>query len=311
MTILLDIRDPAWMREADLRDFLAPLLPGVPIYCETAGVNAASVTLLATTMLRPGVVASLPALKLVQKLGAGVEGIVGDPALPDHVRVTRLKSHGPAQEIAEYCVAYVLSEQHHIPYHRQSQSHCLWKPIAPKQTSLTTVGVLGLGHIGSTTAQAFVRLGFRVIGWSRTEKSLPGVECCHGNDQLPMLLEQCDYVASILPSTDRTRNLFDLKRFQCMKNEAVLINAGRGDLIIEEDLLIALDTGMLKAAILDVFRQEPLPATHPFWNHPQITVTPHVSGWHLDDGLRDIAENYRRMVSHQPLLHEVDRIAGY
>jgi glyoxylate/hydroxypyruvate reductase A len=115
----------------------------------------------------------------------------------------------------------------------------------------------------------------------------------------------------VLPSTAATRGLFDAGILAAMKPGAWLVNVGRGDLIVEADLVAGLDSGPLAGAILDVFREEPLPAAHPFWGHAKITITPHVSGWHLTGGLEEVAENYRRLKDGRPLLHEVDRDAGY
>ncbi len=299
------------MPEQQLKKLLQPHLPGVSIYCTDPGSHADQVIMLAAVKLWPGLAATLPNLQLIQKVGAGVDGIVRDPELQEHVRITRLKPDAPAQEIAEYCVAYVLYEQRNMRSHEASAANAKWEPIAPRQSPLTTVGVLGLGHIGGRTARCFAALGFRVIGWSRSVKSIDGVDCRSGSGALPALLGECDYVASILPSTPDTRNLFNADLLSNMKPGSVLINAGRGDLIDEQELIDALDNEKLAGAVLDVFRTEPLPPSHPFWGHEKITITPHVSGWHLDDGLIDIAENYKRLRAGEPLVNEVNRAAGY
>ena len=269
------------------------------------------IDMLVTVKLAAGRAAMLPNLRLVQKLGAGVDSMVRDPNLPPQVRITRLKPDAPAREIAEYVLAYVLREQRHLTIHAENQAAATWRPLAPKQAPETTVGVLGLGHIGSRVARCFAGLDYRVLGWSRSAKTIQGVTCRYGDAALLPLLGECDYVASILPATDATRDLFDEKAFAAMKPGAFLINAGRGDLIVEQDLLAALDRGELGGAVLDVFRQEPLPADHAFWRHPKITVTPHVSGWHLTGVPEVVAENYRRLQAGQPLINEVDRARGY
>lgn len=311
MALLIDIRDPLWMREEDLRDFLQARLGDVTIYCGAPEQVRPDVAVLVANRLFPGVAARLPGLKLVQKLGAGVDSIVADPDLPQAVRIARLKPDEPAQEIAEYCLAYVLREQRNMLQHAADAAKRHWNQIPPRRSPATTVGILGLGHIGQRTAQAFVALGFRVQGWSRSAKSMDGVTCRWGDEALPAMLAECDYVCAVLPSTARTRNLFDARLLAKMKKGAMLINVGRGDLIVDADLLSAIDAGHLAGAVLDVFHDEPLPADHPFWTHPQVTVTPHVSGWHLDSGLDDVAENYRRLMQGQSLLHQVDRQAGY
>jgi glyoxylate/hydroxypyruvate reductase A len=165
--------------------------------------------------------------------------------------------------------------------------------------------------IGAITAQKFIDNHFRVIGWSRSEKELPGVECYFGEDQLPALLKLADYVVSILPSTPKTVNLFNHDNFSLMKPGSVIINCGRGDLIDEADLVEALDDGKLAAAILDVMWTEPLPVNSPLWLHPKVVLTPHVSGWHLGDAVNDIAENLRRLDSGKTPLHLVNRQLGY
>lgn len=311
MALLLDIRQPEWMTEESLRDLLMPLMPGIPIYCALGGCPLDQVRMLAVVQLYPGVVDRLPNVSLVQKLGAGVESILGDPTLRPDTRIARLAPETPANEIAEYCLAYVLRAQRNMARHEADAAARDWTPLAPKKTRETTVAVLGLGHIGGRTAQLFAAVGFKTLGWSRTQKSIPDVDCRAGLDALDGVLAQADYVAAILPSTSDTANLFDANRLSKMKSTATLINAGRGNLIVEDDLIAALDAGQLGAAVLDVFRQEPLPPDHPFWTHEQITVTPHVSGWHIDDGLAAVADNYRRLLAGEPLLNEVDRARGY
>ena len=311
MTLLIDIRQPDWLTENALKDQLAPQLPGVEILLCDPGPKAAEVTMLAAVRLHAGVAASLPNLRLVQKLGAGVDGIVRDPDLPPEVRVCRLKPLAPAVEISEYFLAHVLGRQQHIARYRDQAARREWRQHPPRQGAGTTVAVLGLGHIGSMVADYFARLEFRVLGWSRSPKDLPGVECHHGEDTLDAVLGQSDYIASVLPSTPYTVNLFDADRIARIKPGAVLMNAGRGDLVMADALVAALDSGHLAGAVLDVFPQEPLPAESPLWTHPGVTVTPHVSGWHLDEGFDDVAENYRRLMAGEPLLHEVDRRAGY
>jgi len=227
------------------------------------------------------------------------------------VRVTRLRPDVPAQEIAEYCIAYVLREQRHVDAYVRNQQERKWNPVPPRCAADTVIGILGLGQIGARTATSFHRLGFQVVGWSRSPKSIEGIDCRHGLEELTGVIARSDFVVGILPSTPTTRGLFDGDRFAAMKPGSMLVNVGRGDLIIEQDLLRALDLRYLAGAVLDVHRIEPLPQGHPFWRHPKITITPHVSGWHLTGGLEDVAENYRRLIAGLSLLHEVNRAAGY
>lgn len=311
MALLIDIRLPTWMREEDLRDELKPLLPDVPIYCSLDEAALDDVLMVAAVKLFPGVAASLPNLQLVQKLGAGVDAIVADPDLKPDVRVTRLKPDGPAREIAEFCLAYVLRDQRNMLFHAANAANGQWVEKPPRETPKTTIGVLGLGHIGGRTAELFASLGFNVIGWSRTLKQIDGIDCRAGTEALPDMLRVCDYVASILPSTPETRDMFDADVLTKMKPGSVIINAGRGDLINESDLIAALDKGVPGGAVLDVVSEEPLPQDNPLWRHPKVTITPHVSGWHLESAVNDVADNYQRLVAGRELLNEVDRQAGY
>lgn len=311
MALLIDVGMPEWMTDDVLQDEILKILPDADLRLHGDMGNAGDIKMLATTRLRPELPAQLPNLQLVQKLGAGVDTMVSNPSLPEHVRITRLKPDAPAREIAEYCVAYVLRGQRNMAFHDANQADAKWEPVAPRRTPETKVGVLGMGHIGGRTAKMFAALEFQVIGWSRSPKYTDGIDCRWGPDALPELLGECDYVCSILPSTEQTRGLFNAEILAAMKPGSMLINAGRGDLIVEDDLVAALDEGPISHAVLDVVPVEPLPPGHPFWAHPAITITPHVSGWHLGDALNDVAENYRRLTAGDPLLHEVDRARGY
>ncbi|MEX5577356.1 2-hydroxyacid dehydrogenase [Pseudophaeobacter sp. A-200-2] len=311
MALLISIGHGGWFTEEELAEELRALSPGADIRPASNPGNLDEITMLAVSSLKTDIAAQLPNLQLVQKLGAGVETIVNHPTVAPHVRVARLKPEEPAREIAEYCLAYILREQRNLLHHAAAQARAEWDSVAPKRTHMTTVGVLGLGHIGGLTARLMASLGFQVHGWSRSPKEIEGITCHHGAEALPQMLGQCDYVCAILPSTADTRGLMDAELLAAMKPGAVLINAGRGDLIDEAALIAALDRGTPGHAVLDVLCTEPLPQDDPLWRHPRVTITPHVSGWHLGDALGDVVENLRRLGTGDALLHEVDRARGY
>lgn len=311
MALLISIGHEGWYSDEELAEELRALAPGCDIRPASAPGNLDEVTMLAVSNLSAGWPAKLPNLQLVQKLGAGVETIVRHPSLAEGVRVTRLKPLVPAQEIAEWFLTYVLQRQRNMAFHAAEQAASNWRPKAPKLAAETTVGVLGLGHIGGLTARSFAQLGYQVQGWSRSPKDIEGVTCLHGEAALPALLGACDYVCAVLPATDLTRGMMNATRLSQMKPGATLLNAGRGDLIDEAALMAALDRGVPGEAVLDVVSQEPLPADNPLWQHPKVTLTPHVSGWHLGDALKDVVENLRRLTAGEDLLHEVDRARGY
>jgi glyoxylate/hydroxypyruvate reductase A len=311
MTLLIDIRAPQWMRDQALRDLLAPHLPGVEILCGPPTEPLPSVLAVATNQLQPDVAPMLPNLRLVQKLGAGVETMLTDPNLPQHVRIARLEPSVQADEIAEYCLAELLAELRNIRGYLHDQKAGHWHGEAPRRAAETSVLVLGLGHIGRRVAERLALNGFQTSGWSRTQKSIPAINCYCGETDLKLALGRSDFVISVLPSTAETRGLANADMFGAMKPGAVFLNVGRGDLVVEADLIEALNSGHLGGAALDVFHVEPLPQDHPFWTHDKITVTPHVSGWSLGEGLLDVAENYKRLVAGQPLLREINRKTGY
>lgn len=311
MALLIDVNLLDWVDDEELLGEIAPHAPGADLRTYATMGAPDDIAMVATSRLRNDLPARLPNLRLIQKLGAGVDTMVGNPNLPDHVRITRLRPAAPAQEIAEFCLAYVLREQRHMSRYESRQKQAKWDPLPPRQAHETTVGILGLGHIGGRTARLFRDLGFRTKGWSSSPKSLDGIDCRHGDAALYPLLGECDYIVSILPSTPATRGLVDSAFLGAAKPNAILINAGRGDLVSVPDLLTALDDGKLGGAVLDVVPVEPLPADDPLWFHPKVTITPHVSGWHQGDAMKDVAENYRRLMAGEPLLNEVDRAKGY
>jgi glyoxylate/hydroxypyruvate reductase A len=311
MALLIDVKHPEWMADEDLRAELLPHCPGADIRVGANPGNLDEIEMLTVSTYFPGEALQYPNLKLIQKTGAGVNNILADDKLPESVQVTRLDTSTSGTEMAEYALAYVLQEQRHLRQYHDHQVRSEWIFYPPRKAAETTVAVLGLGRIGQLVAQRFVDNGFRALGWSRSAKALPAVECFTGDDGLTQALAMADYVVSVLPSTPETLQMFNRDLFQRFNPKSMLINVGRGDLVNETELMQALDDGMLAGAILDVMSIEPLPADHPLWLHPGIQLTPHISGYHLGDAVLDIAENYRRLRNGEPLLHLVDRGRGY
>lgn len=311
MALLIDIKHPDWMRDEDLRAELLRHYPEADIRVAADPGALDEIEMLAVSGYLAGEARRYPNLKVVQKTGAGVNNILADDDLPTPIRVTRLDTSTSGEEMAEYALAYVLQEQRHARAYREQQVRAEWLHYPPRIAAETTVGVLGLGRVGGLVAARFVVNGFAVAGWSRSAKDLPGVHSHTGDDGLGELLARADYVVSVLPSTPATRGLFDYACFGRFRPPAFFLNLGRGDQVVEADLMRALDDGLLAGAVLDVMSVEPLPADNPLWCHPKVQLTPHVSGYHLGAAIADIAENYRRLQQGQPLLHEVDRARGY
>lgn len=258
-----------------------------------------------------------PNLGWVHYLGHGAGDLLLDPTLPDDVPVTRQKRESMARSLAIYAVHAVTAHHLGAETYRRQQRESQWirnESLAPVAPSAVTVAVLGLGVIGYTIACRFRELGYAVVGWSRSGRDIEGVGSAAGVDGLESLLPRSDFVVAALPETRETTGLIDARILSLMKPGAYVVNLGRGSLIVEPDLLEALDSGHVGGAALDVFATEPLPLEHRFWSHPKVVLTPHVGGPAQDDQdlvFEEIAENYRRFKSGQPLNNLVDRKLGY
>lgn len=258
----------------------------------------------------PAMWAGMPDLRCVMALGAGVEDLVA--AIPAGVLLTRVVDPLLTASMTEYVLLHVLRYHRNQPAHEADQAGGMWHAREYPRASERTVGILGLGALGADAARRLADLGFRVLGWSRGPKHVPGVHGLHGPDGLDALLGQSQIVVCLLPHTAATENILDARAFARMPRGACVINAARGAHVVDADLIAALDAGQLAGATLDVFRQEPLPATHPFWTHPGVTMTPHIAS--LTDYqavAAAICDNICRLHAGQPLRDLVDRTRGY
>ncbi|MDK8871924.1 glyoxylate/hydroxypyruvate reductase A [Paracoccus sp. SSJ] len=245
--------------------------------------------------------------RLVQSLWAGVERIVTNPTLTQPL--CRMVDPGLAQGMVDYCAGWALRA--HLGMDRYAQDRIWRNHLTPPLARERGMTVLGMGELGRAVASALTGLGFRVTGWSQSGRPVPGIEVLAGA-ALPEALRRADVLICLLPDTPETRNLLDADRLALLPQGATVINAGRGTLIDERALLAALDQGRPGHAVLDVFRSEPLPPDHPFWAHPGVTVTPHVAAETRPVSAAPVvAENLRRAMRDEPLLHLVDRARGY
>lgn len=247
--------------------------------------------------------------RAVLSLWAGVEKLLANPTLTQPL--ARMVDPGMTEGMVEYVLAHVL--RHHLGTDldlARQDGH--WQPRSQRIARERQVTVLGLGALGRAVATALAALNFRVHGWSRTPRSLPGVICHAGPEGLLEALAAAEILVTLLPHTPDTEGLLDAHRLAALPKGAAIVNPGRGALIDEAALLAALETGRVGHATLDVFRVEPLPADHPFWAHAQVTVTPHIAAETRPvTATRVIAENVRRIAAGEPLLHRVDRARGY
>ena len=256
-----------------------------------------------------GTFAALPRLKLVQSMWMGVENLVADPEVPRHVPLARLIDPGMVHAMAETVVAHVLDWHRHHYLYRSFQQERKWKRLRQYLPSDRTVGLLGLGELGSTIAPKLLALGFKLAGWSRRPKTLDGVYC---STDLDDILSRSDAVVCLLPLTPQTQGILNKDRIQKIKKDGCVINVARGGHLVVPDLLALLDSGHMAHAYLDVFDPEPLPAGSPLWSHPKVTVTPHSAA--LNDprtSLPKIVANIERIRRGEAPLNSVDFAAGY
>lgn len=247
--------------------------------------------------------------KAVLSLWAGVERIVGNPTLTQPL--CRMVDDGLTEGMVEWVVGHSLRHHLGMDRHIVNPGH-IWDPRCPPLARERVVAMLGLGALGTACARALAALNFPVLGWSRSEKDVAGIDCHHGEAGLRAVLGRADIVVTLLPKTPETENLLDAERLAWMRQGAVILNPGRGALIEDAALLAALDAGHIGHATLDVFRVEPLPADHAFWSHPRVTVTPHIAADTRAAGAAKVlVENIRRSEAKEALLHLVDRRRGY
>ena len=263
-----------------------------------------------------GLLAGLPHLQAIFSLGAGVDHLIADPALPD-VPVVRIVDPDLTMRMTEYVVLHVLMHHRRQRLYDAQQRQRRWHEHAQPPASAVAVGVMGLGVLGCDAARALCRLGFRTAGWSRTPKSLSGIDTFHGNDGLDAFLRRTEILVCLLPATASTEGILRLELLRKLERDggaggAYLINAGRGALQIDADMLAALDEGTLAGATLDVFPTEPLPAASPFWMHPKVTVTPHNAAASDPHALvANMLRQIDRFEAGLPLEHVIDRSVGY
>lgn len=251
-------------------------------------------------------------LKGILSLAAGIEHILRDPELPPGVPIARLIDPGLQTGMVEFVVMEVLRHHRREPEYRAQQQASHWKLLRQTLSRDRRIGILGLGHLGAACGEMLSRFGFPVSGWSRTEKDLPGIKSYTGEDGLFTLLEQTDILVCLLPLTPDTEDILDATTLGALPRGAVLINAARGKHVVDDDLLEAVDSGQLSGASLDVFREEPLPAGHPFWSHPSVILYPHAAAWTLPESAGPvIADNIRRAHAGEPLFGQIEVRRGY
>jgi glyoxylate/hydroxypyruvate reductase A len=278
--------------------------------------NPADVHYAAVWKPAPGELAAFPNLRVIFNLGAGVDALMADKTLPK-VPLVRISVDDLTMRMTEYVVLHVLMHHRQELYLRACQREKRWEPKVQWSANAISIGIMGLGALGSAAAGALRHLGFRVSGWSRSPKDIAGIECFHGEGQIDAFLRQTDILVSLLPFTPDTRHILNRGLFAKLNRNSplgapVLINAGRGGLQNEADILACLDDSTLGAVSLDVFETEPLPADSRFWTHPKVILTPHnAADTDADEISKYVAQQIERFEAGEALENVVDPARGY
>ncbi|MEP2653189.1 MAG: glyoxylate/hydroxypyruvate reductase A [Paraglaciecola sp.] len=252
-----------------------------------------------------------PNLKVIFSVGAGVDQL--DLAtVPEHIQIVRMLDPGIAKGMSEFIALHVLNIHRGTFQYIKANSTATWKQLPTLANSQRRIGILGLGNLGQAAANTLLNLGFSVNGWSRSAKQLDGLRCFSGMEQLEDFLSQTDVLVSLLPLTKQTQGLLDTSTLNLLPKGASVINVGRGEQLVSEDLLTLLDEEHLSFAVLDVFDTEPLPDSNRLWQHPNVLVTPHIAAITQNESAgKVLVENVLRYIKGQAMIGTVDRAVGY
>jgi glyoxylate/hydroxypyruvate reductase A len=293
------------------------LLPSHEIVMLDEPFDRASIRYALTWRHPPGALKDLPNLRVILSLGAGVDHLFADPALPDKP-IVRVVDPDLTNRMSEWVVMHALIHLRQLRRYESQQRERVWEDDdqQPKASDIQ-IGLLGLGVMGQDAAAKLKALGFEVAGWSASLKSLPGVACFSGEEGLKLLLAQTDMLVVLLPLTPATRGIINASLLSQLKRNGplggpILINAGRGGLQVEADILAALNSGALKGASLDVFEREPLPTDSRLWSHPAVYISPHNAAISSPKAIAAlVARQIEADERGEPLAHLVHRRRGY
>ena len=259
-----------------------------------------------------GIFKDYPNLKCISSMGAGVDHLLRDPDLPKQVSIVRLADPYLAQDMAEFVLALIMNHLRDLNAFKIKQTESIWKPADYLRIRDVKVGIMGMGAIGKRVATELQKTGFNVMGWARTSKEIPGITVYAGANEFPKFLNETDILVSVLPLTNETKGILNKKNLQLLPKNAFVINVGRGEQLIDEDLVTLISEGHLSGASLDVFTEEPLPKNNILWKQPRVNVTPHIASLTNPTSVApQIVDNYYRAKEGKPLLNVVSREKGY
>lgn len=291
---------------------LSELLPEATVYCwKLDSFNPEHIDYAVVWAPPMGMLASLPNLLAVFSVGAGISHITDDPTLPRNLPIIRTTGEDLRNRMCEYMLLHVLRIHRRLPEIEEASKNQVWNWIVEPTASSKTIGIMGIGNLGLAVARSLINVGYKVKGLSRTEKQIDGLDV-YTQDQLSLFLQNLDILISILPGTKETENIIRKETLDELPKGAWVINVGRGSQVKDDDLISALNSGHLNGAVLDVFRQEPLPIEHPFWKHPKILITSHTaSAIESSVGGNIIASNIQKFSRGEYLPDIVNLDQGY
>jgi len=301
-------RDPAenWITAiaADLPDLDMRVWPD-------AG-NRDEVEFIIANQLPPGEFASFPNLKFVASTSAGVDRLLTDPDFPAHVPIIRSINTQRTATMCAWVCYQVIGHHRQFGRYRENQPKKIWEFMHYAPPDAVGIGVMGLGTLGGTAARILKGFMYDVAGWGRSPKTMDGIETFAGAEEFPAFLKRSDIIVSILPGTVETTDLLNRETLALLPEGAYIVNCGRGNLVDDDALIAAMDSGHIAGAALDVFRTEPLPDDHPFWSHPKVAITPHYSSnGGAKHGVGIVVENIHRARAGKPLADVVNKDEGY
>lgn len=294
------------------KEHMQSLLPEFEVFLWDEPVDPGRVVAALVWKHPPGGLLRFPNLRVIVSMAAGVDHVLVDPDLPKGVPIIRTTGDDLTQRMREYVCLQVLRLHRRLPELEAAQSEREWRqPLTPPAPG-RRIGVMGLGNLGADCARTLAMIGFDVAGWSRRSKQIDGVTGFAGEEGFEAFLARTEILVCLLPLTPATDGILRRSLFERLPRGASVINCGRGEHLVEEDLIPALDGGLIDYAVLDVFRTEPLPPEHPFWSHPKILVTAHVASLiDPEAGGRIIAANLQRFFAGEPVPDLVDVGQGY
>lgn len=293
-------------------DALRAIMPGEDIRLIDQLGDPGDIESVLVIRFPPGPISQFPNLRMVGSITAAVDGLLSNKDLPDGIPVVRCGAPGGDAEITEYTLLHVLRHHRRLPEYAEAQSRSEWIKFDQPLAAERRVGFLGLGLVARPAAEAVRDMGFNVAAWTRSPKDVTGIEIFQGDDAFDAFLARSDIIVNFLPVTERTTDILNAETFSKLPDRAAVINIGRGEHVVDADLIAALDAGKLSAATLDVYRTEPLSIGDPLWTHPLITIMPHTSRRIRPANIvPQFAEAMRALRAGDALPQLVDRIAGY